>query len=696
MDPFDVDTGDEYGESDAVINFRMQRNLILDERMAYLLKHFVTVLKPCMSIHERPVTFDGSSTFAEAIPNLALSCKGLLHGVMAVSALHLAVLHQTSEVIPLKHFLMASKKIAKLISAPSSRHKLETLTLCLLLAFYEVLLGDHARWVLHLRGAAAFLMEHDYAGFIRSTRKMRDQAKQNLAQSWIKHKSASWEDYVRVAGVPPALLSDDEWDVDERFLSKLTGFEVDYTSQVQLSAKTAAIQGDLSTKDVQEWRTKLDLLFWYLKMDVFQSALSGDALLLPYENWKYFPPRGQMGCIDSAHATMDHLWLVLGRLTDFAAKDRARKMRKLATTGGEWRPEPGFLDGLARPKEHRAEAIGQESSSRVTNPPGANEGRTRMPRPSTNQPTPRKAPPLFFGMMPPPKIPPSMLSSFHVTDASLCKDKPDVTNESDSTSQSDLKAATKKALNDHAAISEALQAWHNALSPEYHPVTCHPSITEPPFSSILRYRDPSVATIWALYHLGKLLLRRCHPYSPPAMMVSAGVNALHTREDAEVIGRINAGLLEMQAELAKAGSMNPTLVAALQELTFPLMFAGVQYRNPGHRSWAIDSLLELADGSGWRSAYSVASALERAWEAQGDYKRTLHEQKPQESKKYDHRLPTGSIGSTPEAEHESRFVKHDRRLIDRFSDLRAFWAFGILSSQDDLQVMLSKMHLKQD
>lgn len=181
------------------------------------------------------------------------------------------------------------------------------------------------------------------------------------------------------------------------------------------------------------------------------------------------------------------------------------------------------------------------------------------------------------------------------------------------------------------------------------------------------------------------------------MMVSAAVNAPFTREDAQAIGRINAGLLEGQAELATAGSMNPTLVAALQEITFPLMFAGVQYQDPAERSWTIDNLLDVAKDSGWKSGFSVASALETAWTAQGNYERTLTQRSPTDARRYDPAVSaSGDVAITAEEQHESRFDSHDRRLIDRFSDLRAYWAVGVISTSNDIEQMLGELKINRD
>lgn len=304
---------------------------------------------------------------------------------------------------------------------------------------------------------------------------------------------------------------------------------------------------------------------------------------------------------------------------------------------------------------------------------------------------------MFYGMMPPPKIPPSMLTEFHIMDTELRRsttpDLPKATKSEDV----NVELQTQHALAEHTAIAEALDTWKSALDSDFEALPSKLNSTNAPFAPTLRYTDPMIACMWAFYHLGKILLRRYHPASPPAMMVSAAVNAPFTREDAQVIGRINAGLLEGQAELATAGSMNPTLVAALQEITFPLMFAGVQYQDPAERSWTIDNLLDVAKDSGWKSGFSVASALETAWTAQGNYERTLTQRSPTDARRYDPAVSaSGDVAITAEEQHKSRFDSHDRRLIDRFSDLRAYWAVGVISTSNDIEQMLGELKINRD
>lgn len=659
-DSWDESDEDISNDDSALVNLRSTQALAIDERKAYLLRHFINNIRPCLSISEPPLKFDGSSAWGEILPSLALSCPGLLHGIMAASALHLAVLHETSEAVPTKHFIIASKRLHKLLGTPSSRHQLQTLALCLLLAWYEVMNSDHARWIMHLGGASSFLLEH-----------------------------------VRVIGIPPSMLSKEGSGVDEKLIEKLTGFGVSYTAQSRQYVKSAVLGDDKSSAAEHDWKARLDLFWWYVKMDVFHALLSGDQVMLPYSNWNLCPPRGRIGVVDQVHATIDHLWLVLGRLADFGGKDRLRKQRQVVASGGEWKPPPGFLQPVQPVTTPKTESV----------VPSANEGRARAPKAPQASPSTKKGPPMnFYGMMPPPAIPPSMLTSFHVNDTEMRKHS-DLQKPTSKTAPTvDLAIETKTALQEHSAIGDALEVWRASLGEDFGPLTNDFTKTDQVFGPPLRYQDPLVACMWALYYLGRILHRRYHPHSPPAMMISAGVNAPFTHEDAEAVGRINAGLLESQVELAKAGSINPTLVAALQEMSFPLMFAGVQYRSVQQRKWTMDNLLDLAKSAAWKSAYAVASALESAWSAQGEmgrgppYERTLGHRDPSGGLNYQRMSSSAprNMYEHAESKHESRFVSHDRGLITTYADARAYWAIGVLSSAEDVQEMFSKANITHD
>src|SRR6266571_7993391 len=66
---------------------------------------------------------------------------------------------------------------------------------------------------------------------------------------------------------------------------------------------------------------------------------------MDYSRWSDCPPRAPMGRADAIYATHDHVILILGRIADFAAKDRERKIKAVEANGGQWRPTPGMPMG---------------------------------------------------------------------------------------------------------------------------------------------------------------------------------------------------------------------------------------------------------------------------------------------------------------------------------------------------------------
>jgi hypothetical protein len=54
---------------------------------------------------------------------------------------------------------------------------------------------------------------------------------------------------------------------------------------------------------------------------------------LSYRKWSDCPPRAPLGRADALYGSHDHLILLLGRVTDFAVRDRARKLRQVDADG---------------------------------------------------------------------------------------------------------------------------------------------------------------------------------------------------------------------------------------------------------------------------------------------------------------------------------------------------------------------------
>ena len=698
-----------------------------DEKAQDIFRHFVVITGPCMSIFERKpsdlTSHPPRTLWSFTMPSLSIAHPALSHAILAMGALHLAKLRHTSEDLAAKHSRYAQRRVTKLLDVPQRRHEIATLAVVLLLGYYEVVAADHSKWNLHLQGAMGLILEHDYAGPTRITRLMRANAKVNLANAgWYDHQN-----YVQIAGIPLSLLDDKEWEVNETLVSQLTGFDVPYDNQHHTNRTRGTSFDVMTEKEVEEYKVKLDLRWWYCKQDVFQSMVSGDPLLMPFDQWIYCPPRGQIGRADVAYATLDYLLLIMARLTDFGGKDRIRKQRVIAAQGGQWTPPPGLFGPDMPPgptaespnsRFHHASHSGTRKSAtpvaravpagpgpglrtfdktnKPATTPSANEGRPRQAKPST-------AGPDFHGMMPPPTEPIRMSAAFHDMSARL-KDKAFATTSAEQpTSPShetprSLEEETAAALVEHASICLAFDTFEASLGPDFQPITLDVPINTP-FGPALRFRKHSIACIWMLYWVGRILLHRLHPHMPPAAMVSVGVTAHKTHDYAQAVGRICGGLYSYSNLTLHSNQVDPEWAGALLDSSFCVLFAAVQYQDASQREWTISKLQTIARIVGWQTMTSIAGACEAAWEKMGlvgrgpPYVRTLDKNHKdsrvngssrwQESeRKRDANPQASAVEDT-----EGRFVKHDRNLIDRHASTRVHWALGLLSVEEDINKM---------
>ena len=699
-----------------------------DEKVARIFCHFISVTGPCISLFERQasqstMTFSNSpipapqkTLWTYTLPSIALHHPALLHSMLALSALHISKIQGTSEDPAIKHYTYAVRRIGKLLGLPGRRHETTTLAANLLVGFYEVMSSDHSRWNVHLAGAKVLVMEFDFATMTRTIRDMRLKARRNVAGK----PAMSYEEWLHVVGIPDSLLDDKDWEIDEVLVSELTGYHVEYDRQYQPNFPPRDDLPDFTVREIDDYKTKSDLYWWYVKQDVFQSMVSGDPLLMPYRNWIYCPPRGQIGKPDAAYATMDHLILIMARLSDFGGKDRVRKVKMVKAQGGQWRPPPHFF-GPNKPPPHMAPSNRQASTSgqgaSTMSPNGSVASRqgslpnvSNMGQQKTVSPTgplPPSSGPGFYGMMPLPTDPIEMHSAFHAMKANIhdqafhnpLLDEESVHSQTSQTLEDDTAAALKE----HSEIAKSFDLFFKSLGESYQPLTadsCTPIST--PFGPALQYRTYPIACVWAFYYVGRILIHRLHPHMPPAAMVAAGVTAHLTAEYAQQVGRICAGLYYPQQYSLQTGTLNPSLGAALMESTFFLLFAAVQFQDAGQRGWTISKLRDIAQKCGWQTAAAIAAACEVSWEKMGEagkgppYKPTMDRNNSDLRVRRKNKM---SYGSTKEEEKEqddkdSNFglPRYDRNAIHTNQSTRVHWALGLLSVEQDIE----KLNLDKD
>ncbi|KAI9884345.1 MAG: 25S rRNA (adenine645-N1)-methyltransferase [Watsoniomyces obsoletus] len=557
--------------------------------------HFLTATGPSMSIFERhpanpsvmfstgPVPSSQRSLWTYTLPTLALNNQPLMHAMLAMGALHICKLQGGSTVPSLKHYHIALRLVAHLVSAPSKRGELATLAATLLLGFWEVMAAEHAKWNSHLLGARQLLDEYDFAGMTKRIKALSEipETEERRPSIWsnsteggaalFPDRSQQLRDNARSAGIHH---------VDEDVVGIITGQRLRYSEYGQVvDERMAPKEPELTRQDLEDYETRRDLFWWFVKQDTYQSILSGNRLLSNYERWSHCPPRAALGRREAIYGTSDHMILLLGRVAEFSARDQLRK-RKVMEAATAKRGGPSGT-GYGFPPS------GETTTSSGPPPPG------QLP--------PHPMMPIMYGMVPStgqPRMPAAFRPSGNQS--------PPI----DTGDDMELEAAAVEAEGEWNEIREALRVFEESLGPHFQPLSAElmPPLATP-FGPALHYRTYSIAAIWALYNLAHIVLERAHPSMSPIAMMAAGAAAVKTAGYANEMGRIVAGLGPTEIDTP----LNPNLGGALLEASLGLFFAGIQYQDAAQRAWTVSSLRDTARRTGWDSIGAIAAGCERAW-----------------------------------------------------------------------------------
>ena len=390
---------------------------------------------------------------------------------------------------------------------------------------------------------------------------------------------------------------------------------------------------------------------------------------LDYSRWASCPPRAPIGKGDAVYGSFDHLILLLGRIADFASRDRARKLRQMEANGGQWRPAAGMKMPGPPPQPPRPPTPVSATNGRPTN--GSN-----FPPPPPPSAKPSEMP-QFFGMAPPPGRNVQMPTSYHPT---YNIPTPQTPSPKESV---DLHVATQTALEEYGRIRAALHAFSNSLGHDFEPLTSYeqPPL-ETPFGTALFYRSMDISCLWAIYHMAVIIAIRSHPHAHPAAHVAAAIAAHDTAFFANEIGRIAAGILPGPSDQP----LNPTIGASLCESCMPSFFAAIQYQNAEQRRDTVTRIYNIAQRTGWGSAELIAHGCETAWvkaAAAGrgpPYTRVMRREQsddPRLNGSWERLDPNASPDEKDEA---------DRRLVKQNPTARLNWAIGIMGMEDDVTV----------
>lgn len=376
-----------------------------------------------------------------------------------------------------------------------------------------------------------------------------------------------------------------------------------------------------------------------------------------------------MGRLDAVYGSADHLWLLLGRLTDFGYRDRRRKLKAAKMSGIEWKPNPGLFKFMAR-------FAGGGSSMRrppPRGPPGPaqdNQGPHCSPSSGNNSSPSKEGSPPMYGMVPP-RGPVQLPLAFQ-DNAPHPTSSPD---QDDDDGGEDI--TYDDAEDEWERILAAFDAFAHALGHDFMPLPDRTPPTLTPFGRALQYRTKPIAVLWGFYYTGRILLLRLHPSMPPAMMVAAGVAAPATAAYAQTIGKIAASVYDPQLLNIGPDKLSPTQGCYMTEMTVPIFFSAVQYTDPGQREWTVVNLRNVSRLTGWKSSDSIASGCERSWVVAATQGRGPPYQ------------PTGEARwqpTTGPSPQRGPYHNTERRFVTVSKSNRLHWAMGILSLEDDVEV----------
>ncbi|KAM5429360.1 hypothetical protein McanCB56680_003422 [Microsporum canis] len=654
---------------------------LIDPEVAKLFSHFIGSIGTIISIFERKnnmapqlnfslIPTEQQSLFTYTLPTMALENHGLLHSLLALSSAHLANTTGQSSSAAFRHYHFALRRVSKAVGLPHRRKQIPTLAATLLLGFFEVMAAEHSKWCSHVAGASQLIQEIDFTSMTRRIRAMRATArKQKLVageKSWTRAGDFRLDTFFENDIYAPI-----EREIDVDLISMIIGRKANYDGHVNSNDTPYGPEQGLTAKDIEDHRIRTDLYWHYCKQDLFQSIISGNPLLLPYDKWAQTPPRSAVGRIQTAYGTMDHLLLLLARISAFGVKDRKRKLKVMEVNGGEWRPPPNmFPPGKGGGGRHPPP--GAAGAATTGGPPRGAPGGPPKHAQQTNR---DKSPPMY-GMLP--AGPVKLLSGF--ADPSNYQAAPSPS----STDESDLDARTAEAEAEWQDILAACECFEQAMGPSFAPLPSDgaPLITSP-FGPALQYRTHIIGCIWGLYYTGRIILHRFHPSMPPAATMAAVVAAPRTAAYAQNIGRIAAGIpydqqrFTSSSSFAGAGAssnLNVTIAGVLNELTVCLFFAAVQYVDPAQRAWTVAMLRDISNITGGKSPIAIARGCETSWIKAFEAGRGPPHQRLVFD--FDPNICYSHEGTVPDHGDDRRWI-----AVHRGSSIS--WAMGLLSIDGD-------------
>ncbi|KAJ8602758.1 hypothetical protein MRB53_042385 [Persea americana] len=176
------------------------------------------------------------------------------------------------------------------------------------------------------------------------------------------------------------------------------------------------------------------------------------------------------------------------------------------------------------------------------------------------------------------------------------------------------------ALNHWTKIMSALQSWHAALHPYFHPVPDSGFST--PSGPAIMYKHPTIASLQMMYGAAILYMHRSHPELSPAPAEAIRMSAGATFQLLKDILCMMTGVMVQSANnrTVDAGSHMKAMINGV----LPVFLAGIALQDEEERSYLESILNDVYAMTGWRTVARVLQGLNVAWQRQSPHQFDLN------------------------------------------------------------------------
>lgn len=220
-------------------------------------------------------------TYLDTLPVEAIRYPDLLHAMLAIASLQLANLQGIPSTAAMKHYHLATRRLAKQIKKSTARTHPTTVATWLLLAHFGMVNSDLVNWRGHLSSLAMIFNDIPFDEMTRAIlpvqhrrRVEREQQMAQLSKPFMKYPDPS-QSIISTSSITP---SHQLGDLDVNLLKRLTGLPPSpngYGRDIGDPAGQLNEASHTTDRDIEKYEQLRDLYWWYKKMDVYQSLAGG-------------------------------------------------------------------------------------------------------------------------------------------------------------------------------------------------------------------------------------------------------------------------------------------------------------------------------------------------------------------------------------------------------------------------------------